>query len=227
MNALELISVSKNYSDNKVLKDISFSLEKGKIYGLVGKNGAGKTTIFKIIRQIITNYSGEVKVYGDNVRYNNSFLEHSYFLPAEPVVIGKVKNFFKLFDLQENYVHSSIAEKTSFFKKNLEDKKDQYFFFLSTGWKKAVFIEKLLRMKKVDFLFLDEPFEGLDIDFRFILTERIKKLVDEGATVLISSHNFFDLQNLTKNIIIIDKGSVKFNEETDDIRKVWYEHVAD
>jgi ABC-type multidrug transport system ATPase subunit len=75
-------------------------------------------------------------------------------------------------------------------------------------------------MKKVDFLFLDEPFEGLDIDFRFFLTEKIEEITKNGATVLISSHNFFDIQNLTKNIILIDKGIVKFSGETDNIRKV-------
>ncbi|WNE41426.1 MAG: Glutamine transport ATP-binding protein GlnQ [Mycoplasmataceae bacterium] len=223
--SIEFISVSKDFSQNKILHDINFSTEKGKIYGLIGKNGAGKTTIFKIIRGIIDDYSGDILVNGKNIRENNDFLENSFFLETSPLLFGFVNNFFKLFDFQSNYINSEIAEKEDFFKENIRDKKDNNSLFLSTGWKKVIYIEKLLRMKKIDFLFLDEPFEGLDIDFRFFLIEKIEQVVKSGATVLISSHNFFDIQNLTKNIILVDKGIVKFEGETDDIRKLWNEKV--
>jgi ABC-type multidrug transport system ATPase subunit len=131
--SIELISVSKSFSQNKVLLDINFSTEKGKIYGLIGRNGSGKTTIFKIIRGIIDDYNGDVLVNGKNVRENNDFLENSFFLETSPLLFGFLNDFFRLFDYQNNYISSKIAEEKSFFKENISNKKDKNLLFLSTG----------------------------------------------------------------------------------------------
>lgn len=209
---VELKKVSKKYPTFE-LGEINLTLENGKIIGLIGENGAGKTTLIKGILNIIKT-EGTIKLFGQNENEKNKeeigiVLDDAFFpeilKPKE--VENIMKKIYKNWDSEQfqNYIKRFNLD----YKKPIKN--------MSKGMKKKLEIACALSHKP-KLLILDEPTSGLDPIIRNEVLDIFQEYMeDETHTILISSHITTDLERIADQIILIDKGKIKINEDKDEI----------
>ncbi|MCI8330845.1 MAG: ABC transporter ATP-binding protein [Bacilli bacterium] len=209
---IELKKVSKKYPTFE-LGEINLTLESGKIIGLIGENGAGKTTLIKGILNIIKT-EGAIKLFGQNENEKNKeeigiVLDDAFFpeilKPKE--VENIMKKIYKNWDSEQfqNYIKRFNLD----YKKPIKN--------MSKGMKKKLEIACALSHKP-KLLILDEPTSGLDPIIRNEVLDIFQEYMeDETHTILISSHITTDLERIADQIILIDKGKIKINEDKDEI----------
>lgn len=187
--------LSKSYSNNKVLKNITMEFSKGKAYGIVGENGAGKTTLFRCIAGL-ESYEGEI--ISDITPIKN----HLGLLLTEPFFFSKItgKEYIRLLCNARGKTKLEIDSKNIF-----DLPLNQYASTYSTGMKKKLAITAIL-LQENEFFILDEPFNGVDIQSNIILTEIILKLIEVNKIVIISSHIFSTLSDTCDEIHLLRKG---------------------
>lgn len=191
-------NLSKEYADNLVLNNINVEFELGNIYGIVGNNGAGKTTFFRCIAGL-ENYVGTIKTNQVNLKSElGLLLADSYFLPK---ITGE--EYIYLLGESRGIQVENLAAKNIF---NLP--LTQYIESYSTGMKKKLTIMAVL-LQKNNFFILDEPFNGLDLESSFVLMEIIKRLKERNKTVLISSHIFATLKDVCDQILVLEQGKIE------------------
>lgn len=215
-NILELNGVTKNYKDF-TLQNVSFQLPKGAIMGLVGANGAGKSTTIKSILNLIRRDSGDIKVFGlDNIQYDQEIKERlgivfdeTYFHSIlKPKQIDKfMKDIYKTWD---------EAQFLDFLKK-LKIPLDKQIKDFSRGMKMKLSIAAAMS-HGADLLILDEPTGGLDPVVRSeILDLFLDFIQDENKGILLSSHIITDLEKIADYITFLDNGKVVLSESKDEI----------
>lgn len=192
---LELKNISKSFGTKKVLTDISISFLPGRVYGIVGENGAGKTTLFRCIADLLS-YEGEIVLPSPDFNHRLGFLQTNNLLL--PMMTGR--EYLRLLTQAR---HQSI---TDFDDRNVfELPLDEYARNYSTGMQKKLALLGVL-LQQNDFLILDEPFNGVDIQSNIIITEIIRELRRLGKTVLISSHIFSTLTDTCDEIHLLRDG---------------------
>ncbi|MBP2025860.1 ABC transporter ATP-binding protein [Peptoniphilus stercorisuis] len=208
MNAIEIKNLNKKY-DNFELKDISLNVKKGSIMGLIGENGAGKTTILKCILSI-SKYDGEILVLGEKININtkeniNAVLDDvflsEYLNPyeIESILSGIYKNW------DSNYYFELLDKFKINIKKDIKD--------FSKGMKVKLKIATALSSKP-KLLILDEPTAGLDPVVRDEILDILLEFVeDEENSVLISSHITNDLEKIADYITFVEDGRLIFSED--------------
>lgn len=209
---LEVNNLNKKY-DKFSLKDVSFSLEEGTIMGLIGRNGAGKTTIIKAIMELMKIDSGEIKVFGSKLTkeikeeigivFDDGFFSEQYNAKQ----IGNIlKGIYKNWD-SEKY-------KDYLIKMNLPD--DKLIKDFSRGMQmKLSFAIAISHNPRL--LILDEPTSGLDPVFRAEILDMFMEFIqDERNSILISSHITTDLEKIVDYITFIDDGEIIFSKEKDE-----------
>lgn len=216
MRGIELKNLTKYYKDTKALDDVSLTIEYGKIYGLLGRNGAGKSTMVNLISNRIFPTSGEIYVDGEMSIENDTALrkiftmsEHN-LLPVDKKFKDAVK-LVKMFypELDEDYAFA-LADKFE-----LDVKKK--LMGLSTGYSS---IAKLIiaLASGADYIFFDEPVLGLDANHRDLFyKELIERYAQTGSTYIISTHLIDECASLIEKAIIIDKGKLIVSEDTERI----------
>jgi len=188
---LKIEILEKKYGKSVVLENITLTINKAGVYGLVGKNGQGKTTLFRSVLGL-EKYNGTAEL-----NQEKTSLQKIAWCPAEPLV----------------YDELTAEEFYSFYREllNLENTKTDYLFELpkdklirefSTGMKKKVFINAVFQ-KEYAAYFLDEPFNGLDIESNYILMEKILQLA-ENSIVIISSHIIDVLYQHCEKIFVVN-----------------------
>lgn len=198
-----------NYGKKEVLRNISLSLEPGKIYGLLGENGVGKTTLLTLLCGLKKPFAGTIDTDGlDPYKREPSLLSDQYFLPDEvmpsydrAVVWAKCRGCF--------WPHFSLdlfSEIMAVF----EVDKDQKMNTMSAGQLKKTYISFALACS-VKYLFMDEPTNGLDIPSKAQFRSAILKYTPEDSTIVISTHQVRDLENVIDPIIILDRQDVLLN----------------
>ncbi|MFB6257446.1 MAG: ABC transporter ATP-binding protein [Flavobacteriales bacterium] len=219
MHAIEIQDLSKSYPSGgeegpqKVLDIPEMSIPQGESFGLVGNNGAGKTTMFRCLLDLIRSDTGHIRSFGNDVahtedwkRYTGSFLDDSFLIdfltPDE---------YFKfigdLHSLSEEDREQMLARFEELFQGEIRAKK-KYIRDLSTGNKKKTGIAAAMLFDP-DILVLDEPFSGLDPSSQIVLKDLMKKLKEErGLTMLISSHDLDHVTEVCDRITILDQGRV-------------------
>src|SRR5699024_5195720 len=177
--------------------NVTLNLEKGKIYGVVGKNGAGKTTLFKCISEL-EKYSGQIKSEFKPLK------NHLGLLQTEPYFFKRITGveYIRLLCNARDIKLTNIQDKNVF---DLPLK--QFASTYSTGMKKKLALTALL-LQKNDVFLLDEPYNGVDIQSNIIITEIIKRLKKLGKTIIISSHVFSTLKETCDQIYLLDNGQV-------------------
>ncbi len=215
-------NLSFKYGKKEILSDISMTLEAGKIYGLLGENGVGKTTLLKIISGLQKPFGGTCTVQGENpFNRTPSFLSNTYYLPEEleyiqmdlsPLQFGKLNGiFYPKFD--EGKFQTILTE----FSVDANQKLNK----LSQGQTKKAAIAFALATN-ADLLLMDEPSNGLDIPSKTLFRRIIVEYVSETTCTVISTHQVRDLENLIDPIIILDNRAVLLNESLQRISEKLY-----
>lgn len=220
MNIYEIKNLSFKYDEDTVIFDnVSISIEEGKIYSLLGRNGVGKSTLFSILLNVIDSYDGEVMFMGKNIK--------DYSRKELAKIIGFVPQTPKLtFDYSaKDYVRMGLVSRTNLFSElNKEDDKlvekafetldikylmEKNFFDMSGGEKQLVVIARSIVLNPKIILF-DEPTSHLDVLNQYKVLKIIKSLKNKGYTIIVSTHDPNQVALLDESIIVLD-GSGKIS----------------
>jgi ABC-2 type transport system ATP-binding protein len=210
---IETFNLTKAYNEQVVLNLPNLKINRGEAFGLVGNNGAGKTTFFRLILDLIRSTTGEVKILGENVAENDSwkkitgsFLDENFlidFLTPEEYFefLANIQQLPKG-DLEKFYV-----EFETFFNGEILNKK-KYIRELSRGNQQKVGIAGAL-LTKPDILVLDEPFNGLDPTTQIRLINLLNELkAQTEITMLISSHDLNHVTEVCERIVVLHQGEI-------------------
>jgi ABC-2 type transport system ATP-binding protein len=200
-----------------VLRNISTNLEEGRIYGLLGENGVGKTTLLTLLCGLKKPVEGSILTDGE-APFNRhpSLLENQYFLPETIASLPlKATAFAKE---QGKFWPKFDMDKFLTIMKELENEPDRRMNQMSAGQLKKTYISFALALN-VKYLFLDEPTNGLDIPSKTQFRSAIMKYTAEDSTIVISTHQVRDLENIIDPIIILDKQEVLLNASIEEISK--------
>ncbi|SET52051.1 ABC-2 type transport system ATP-binding protein [Natronincola peptidivorans] len=208
---LELENVTKEYKNFK-LDNISFSLEKGYIMGLVGPNGSGKTTTIKLIMNLLSKNSGEIKVFGlDNSLDEKAIKERIGFVYDDNIYPLGLK-LSKIALLIAPFYKTWNQELFNQYMKKFQLDPQSSLEKLSKGMKTKFAIVMALSHKP-DLIIMDEPTSGLDPIFRRELLEMLQEIIEDGnCSVLFSSHITSDLEKIADYITFMDKGRVVLSD---------------
>ena len=219
MGLIQCKDVCKSFGEKVALDHVSVDIPKGKIFGLLGPNGAGKTTLIRIINRITIPNDGEVLFDGRPITQDD--VEKIGYLPEERGLYRKMK-------VGEQAMYFAQLKGMSSREAAKELKKWFVRFGIESWWNKKV--EELSKgmAQKVQFittvvhkpslLILDEPFSGFDPVNAQIIREEILRLRDEGATIILSTHNMESVEELCDNIALFNKSHVVITGGVDEIR---------
>ena len=214
MELLEIINVNKSYGNKKILDNINLKIEKGKIIGLLGKNGTGKTTLIKLINDLLTLDNGKILVNGKEIGIESkkiiSYLPERTYLD-KTMTINKVLEYFSSF--YDNF-DSKKARKLL---KDLDLDTNLKLSKMSKGMQEKVGLV-LVMSRKADLYILDEPLGGVDPATRDYILDTILSNFNENASVIISTHLISDIERILDEVIFIDKGKIVLQSDTDTLR---------
>jgi ABC-2 type transport system ATP-binding protein len=194
---IEIIDLSKKFGSFKALTSVNINIRKGQIVGIVGENGSGKTTLFRCVAGLET-YEGKI------ISEINPLKNHLGFLPTEPYFFSRItgREYIRLLCNARGKKAVDIDEKNIF-----DLPLDKYVSTYSTGMrKKLAFIAILFQENPC--LILDEPFNGLDIQSNFIVSEIISRLKFLEKTIIVASHIFSPLSDLCDEIHLLHQGKL-------------------
>jgi len=220
MNIIECKDITKTFGEKVALDKVSIEVPEGKIFGLLGPNGAGKTTLIRIINRITIPSEGTVLFNGKPITQND--VEKIGYLPEERGLYRKMK-------VGDQAMYLAQLKGMSAKEANAELKKWFVKFGIESWWGKKVeelskgmaqkiqFITTVVHRPKL--LILDEPFSGFDPVNTQLIREEILKLKDEGATIILSTHNMESVEELCDNIALFNKSHVVLAGGVEDIRR--------
>ena len=212
-----------SYGQVPVLKNITMNLEPGKIYGLLGENGVGKTTLLTLLAGLKKPLQGSIDIDG-SAPYSRTpqVLENQFYLADEMLPVPmKAAEYARITgEFWPNYKQDTFEEIMELFE-NTSDKKMSE---MSTGQLKKTYISLALALG-CKYLFLDEPTNGLDIPSKAQFRSALMKYTGEDSTIVISTHQVRDLENIIDPIIILDRQDVLLNASLEDIsRKLYFDY---
>ena len=215
MNLLEIKKVNKKFGDKQILHDINLVIPRGKIIGLLGKNGTGKSTLIKLINDLLTADSGEILINGKAIGTESkkiiSYLPERTYLDKS-MTVKSVLNYFN--DFYGNF----DIDKAQSLLKDLELDQNQKLSKMSKGMQEKVQLV-LVMSRKADLYILDEPLGGVDPATRDYILDTILTNFNEGASVIISTHLIADIERVLDEVIFIDKGKIVLQSSADDLRE--------
>ena len=217
---IEINDLGFSYGQNPVLKNISMKLEEGKIYGLLGENGVGKTTLLTLLCGLKKPQKGSIDIDGYNPYDRKpSFLADQYYLSDEVAAVN-----MKAIDYARNY--GKFWEKFDMGKfleimKVFENDPEQKMNKMSCGQLKKTWISFALACN-TRYIFMDEPTNGLDIPSKAQFRKAVTKYTSEDSTLVISTHQVRDLENIIDPIIILDRQDVLLNATVEEISEKLY-----
>ena len=219
MGLIQCTNVSKSFGEKVALDHVSVDIPKGKIFGLLGPNGAGKTTLIRIINRITIPNEGSILFDGRPITQED--VEKIGYLPEERGLYRKMKvgeQAMYFAQLKGMSAREAAAElKKWFIRFGIESWWNKKVEELSKGMaQKVQFITTVVH--KPSLLILDEPFSGFDPVNAQIIREEILRLKEEGATIILSTHNMESVEELCDNIALINKSHVVITGGVDEIR---------
>ncbi|MBU3106660.1 ABC transporter ATP-binding protein [Clostridium gasigenes] len=215
---LEVKNLSLKFGEKKVIDNISLQVEKGKILGIIGPSGVGKTSLIRALVGIYEGDLGQVLVDGENLYDNSSAKKKMAYVPDEHnsfslIKLSDIVEFYR--SIYPKFNENKFNKINKIFKIPLEKR----FFQLSKGMKVRVNLMLAFSIGG-EYLVLDEPTSGLDP----ILKEKVLKLIirevqNFGVGVIISSHHLDELERVCDNIIIIDNGKIAYHNSLEGMKK--------
>ena len=215
MELLKCTNVNKNFGDKKILKDINLTIQKGKIIGLLGKNGTGKSTLIKLINDLLTLDSGEILVNGKKIGIESKKIIS--YLP-ERTYLDKSMTVDKVIEYFEDFYDNFDSKKARKLLKDLDLDTKVKLSKMSKGMQEKVQLV-LVMCRKADLYILDEPLGGVDPATRDYILDTILTNFNEGASVIISTHLITDIERILDEVIFIDKGKIILQSDTDSLRE--------
>jgi ABC-2 type transport system ATP-binding protein len=203
--AASLQAVSKNYGTVRALLGVNFHIRAGEVVSLLGPNGAGKTTVVKLLLGLIQPNSGGVRVFGGDPINPENRLRTGAMLQ-----VGRVPETLRVrehIDLFSSYYAKPMPVAEVLAAAGLEKLSDRKFGELSGGQKQRVLFA-LAICGDPDLLFLDEPTVGLDVEARRMLWDEIRRMVERGKTVLLTTHYLQEADALADRIAVINRGEI-------------------
>ena len=215
-----------SYKNVAVFKNISLNFKRGNVYGLLGENGVGKTTLLKLICGLQHPTAGTCTIdeFVPSER-NPYFLQNIFFLPEEVITDDTTPEKFvkKLGVFYPRYDHEYFLNLMN----ELEVDATKKFDTLSYGQKKKALLACALSLR-TDYLLLDEPTNGLDIPSKALFRKVILQHCTDETTVIISTHQVKDVENLIDPIVILDHDEVLLNATFEEISsKLYFEYGAE
>ncbi|MBU3191648.1 ABC transporter ATP-binding protein [Clostridium bowmanii] len=228
---LNVVNINKKYGDFEVLKDISFEIKKGTIYGFLGPNGAGKSTTMNILSGLIDFNGGEIYLDGEDFKKNKRrLLKKVGYLPQKPVFynymnaneylhfIGEISNMPEKNIRERTLEILEVVKLTEVAKKKI----GQY----SGGMKQRLGIAVAL-FNKPEIVFLDEPTSALDPEGRMEILEFIKNLKSSGTTVFMSTHILSDIERICDHVSILDNGRILVSDNLENLKNKYIQPIFD
>lgn len=217
---IEIKNLAFSYGKTPVLKSITTTLEEGRIYGLLGENGVGKTTLLTLLCGLKKVCSGSITTDGQNpFDRTPTLLQNQFYLPDEVLPIAmKAECFAKERGaFWPDYDHAKFLEIMKEFENDPAKKMSQ----MSAGQLKKTYISLALACG-CKYIFMDEPTNGLDIPSKTQFRSAIMKYTSDDSTIVISTHQVRDLENIIDPIIILDRQDVLLNASVEEITSKLY-----
>jgi ABC-2 type transport system ATP-binding protein len=211
--AIQADNLIKNFGSTEALRGASFNVRENEIFGLIGHNGAGKTTALRIISTLISSTSGSVKVFGLDVdRQPHQIRAILSYLPEEAGAYQQL-NGIEFLEFMAGFYASTKSEKEAIVDQgkkisDLEERLNDRVKTYSKGMLRRLLVARALMMMP-RLAILDEPTSGLDVIQSMNVRNMIKNYADkEGVTVLLSSHNMLEVEYLCHRVALINQGIV-------------------
>lgn len=214
---IELKNVTKAFNAHKALDNVDMTINKGSVYGLLGSNGAGKSTILRLLSGIYRQEGGEVLIEGKPV-YDNVELKQRIFFINDETVQFTSYTLNDLKDLYKSYYPNFSEEIFEKLKTKINLPTNRKISTFSKGMKRqAIFIIALAC--NTDYLLLDEAFDGLDPTMRIIVRQMlVDAMIERNLTVVISSHNLKEMNDLCDTVGLLHNGKIIFSSELDNLK---------
>lgn len=215
MELVKCNNLCKEFDNKKILKDVNLTISKGKIIGLLGKNGMGKTTFLKLINDLLTPTSGEVLINGEKPNINSkkviSYLPERTYLDKS-MKVSQIITFF------DEFYDNFNKEKAIKLLKDLDLDINSKVRKMSKGMQEKLQLI-LVMSREAELYILDEPLGGVDPATRDYILDTILSNFNEGASVIISTHIISDIERILDDVIFIDKGEIVLTSSADELRK--------
>ncbi len=215
MNLIKCTNLTKKFDNKTILNNINLTITENKIIGLLGKNGTGKTTLIKLINDLLTPTSGEILIEGKKPSPETK--EIISYLPERTYLDKTMTIKETLIFFSEFYKNFNIKKAKKLLKDlNLEE--DQKLSKMSKGMLEKLTLI-LVMSRKAKIYILDEPLGGVDPATRDYILDTILTNFDENASIIISTHLIEDIEKILDEVIFIDKGEIVLNSPTDKLRE--------
>jgi len=207
MSSIELIGISKKFGNVNALQDINLTFEEGKIYGLLGRNGAGKTTMLKIMYEMLFPSTGTVRVDGQEIGGDDDALGKMFFIGEKnyfPENLTVEKAFYWMKEFRSEFDPVYAKRLADAFGLNIKKRIKS----LSTGYA-SIFKNILALASNAPFILLDEPVLGLDANHRDMFYKfMIEKYSESPFTAIISTHLIEEVASVVEHVVIIKNGCI-------------------
>ena len=216
---LELRNIEKSFGEKKVLTGVSFKAEGGKAFGLLGRNGAGKTTSIRILMDVFPANSGEVLIDGQPIDYNKigiGYLPEERGLYPKKIIIDQLTYFAELKGMSRKAAVESIDYWLG--RLGMTEYRNKRLDTLSKGNQQKIQLITALAHDP-DIVILDEPFSGLDPVNAMLLKDVVKEQISKGKIVLFSSHQMSYIEEFCDSIAILNNGVVALHGDLHDIKR--------
>lgn len=210
---LTIENLHKRYGRIQALKNVSFEIQKGRVYGILGPNGSGKSTTLGIVLNVVNRTSGSYSWFGGQIQTHEA-------LKKVGAIIER-PNFYPYMTAEENLKLVCKIKSINYAKINekldlvgLTERKDSKFNTFSLGMKQRLAIASAL-LNDPEILILDEPTNGLDPQGIHQIRDIIKKIASQGTTILLASHLLDEVEKVCSHVIVLRKGEILYSGSVD------------
>ena len=218
---LELKNIDKSFGEKEVLKGVSFTAEGGKAFGLLGRNGAGKTTSIRILMNVFPANSGEVLIDGKPIDYDKigiGYLPEERGLYPKKLIIDQLVYFAELKGMSAKDAIKAVDYWLG--RLGMTEYRNKRLDTLSKGNQQKIQLITALAHDP-DIVILDEPFSGLDPVNAMLLKDVVKEQISKGKIVLFSSHQMSYIEEFCDSIAIINAGKVAISGDLHEIKRTY------
>jgi len=223
-NIIEVKNLTKKFGDFVAVNKVNFEIKKGEIFGFLGPNGAGKSTTIRMLVTLLRPTAGEAKLATYDIIRDQDEVRKHIGLVAEKIILyphltarENLQFFGQLFHLSKDEIDKRASRCID--KLHMSEWLNSRVETFSTGMKQRINIVRAL-LTEPDILFLDEPTLGLDPQTTHLIREFIRELNNQGITVLLTTHDMLEAEELSDRVAIIDHGKIAACDTVENLKKV-------